>query len=88
MVSCLKADPLIFVNKYKLIRPDYQKNDLIPMKPIQRLNSLAEKSGFLALSHGDHSLEFGRVSAGEEGGFLISRFCQKTIEKPYRVQYK
>lgn len=85
-MSFLKGDPLVLVKDYKLIRPIYEKNDIIPLKPIQRLNSLSESNGSLVISHGDHSLEFGRISAGEEGRFQISRFCQKTTEKSYKVK--
>ena len=66
--------------------PKYDKNDLIPFKPIQKLNSFAESSGALILSHGDHNLEFGKLIVSEfDGSFVISRFCQKAIEKPYKV---
>lgn len=76
---------MVIVKDYKLIRPIYQKVDLFPLKPIQRLSSFAEFEGSLLLSHGDHSLEMDKLCAGEDGGFVISRFCQKTVEKTYKV---
>jgi hypothetical protein len=78
--------PLAISKNHRILFPKYDKNDLIPFKPIQKLNSFAESSGALILSHGDHSLEFGKLTESEvDGSFLISRFCQKATEEPYKV---
>lgn len=89
MISCLNSDPFVFVSNNQISIPIYEKNDLIPFKPLQRLNSFAESNQALISSHGVHGLEFGKVTKNyEEDEIVISRHCQKTIENPFKVKTK
>lgn len=86
MISCLSIDPFLLVNGSKITIPHYDKNDLIPFNPIQKLNSFAESGQALILSHGAHELEFGKIAQvyGEDE-FVIARFCQMAIDRPFKV---
>lgn len=85
MVSCLSTDPFLFVSDTQIQAPLYENtNDLIPLKPIQKLASFAESNQALVLSHRNNELEFGKITK-IDNEFVISRFCQKTIDKPFKV---
>ena len=86
MISCVSTDPFLCVSDTRIHVPLYENNYLIPLQPIQKLHSFAESNQALIMSHGTHVLEFGKITkTDQETEFIISRVCQKTIDKPFKV---
>ena len=86
MISCLSSDPFFFVSGNRIHAPIYETNDLIPLKPILKPNSFAESQQALVLSHSVDGLEFGKITKDYGmGEFIVSRYCQMTIDKPLKV---
>ena len=86
LISCLSKNPLVLYKDRKLIIPAVEKNPLLPMKPIQKLQTMTESKGILVLGHGERCLEFAKLDF--EDDFLIHRTCQKSSQVSYSVREK
>lgn len=77
LVGCLDKQPLMLFQDNAMIIPAIEKNSVLPMKPIQRLSSVAEQNGIIALAHGNRCLEFAKLKRSQEGP-SIQRIYQAT----------
>lgn len=86
LISCVNnKTPLVVYKDGKMATPLLGKNPILPMKPIQRLQSMAESDGVLVLGHGERCLEFGRIRL-EEDVIEICRNNQKLGQVSYSVR--
>lgn len=67
LVGCLGKQPLMLFQSKTLIVPEIEQNAMLPMKPIQRLSSLAEQNGIITMAHGNRCLEFAKLKWSEDG---------------------
>jgi hypothetical protein len=86
LISCLSKNPLVIYQDGKFIIPGVEKDPLLPMKPIQKLQVMTESNGILILGHGERCLEFAKLDFEED--CLINRTCQKSSPVPYSVNHQ
>ncbi len=84
LISCLSKNPLLIYKQRKLIIPAIEKNPMLPMKPIQKLQTMAESKNLLVLGHGERCLEFAKMDF--EDDFVIRRLSQKSSSVAYSVR--